>query len=201
MSVYSTRRLAVDFLALVFLVGASVATAATPSHTGYPRLMQGPMVGTVTEQGALIWLRLSGEVVVDGHLVRVAVVVDLATGDHREVRRLIGELAGDRHFLNLFAYTGSFSVAAALAGATTTTVDVAEDHCFGRVQDDGQRDRGRVEEGAAVVQKQLVLRAAESGQGVSEHQVRVAVSVDVTPRDRTGLARGCWQGRRWSSCR
>jgi alkaline phosphatase D len=43
------------------LIGASVATAAKPSHTGYPRLMQGPMVGAVTESDAKIWVRTSGE--------------------------------------------------------------------------------------------------------------------------------------------
>jgi 23S rRNA (cytosine1962-C5)-methyltransferase len=65
--------------------------------------------------------------------------VDLAKGqktgaflDQRENRRRIGELVarrvrgGDRpRVLNLFSYTGGFSVRAALAGATVTSVDVA----------------------------------------------------------------------------
>ena len=46
--------------------------------------------------------------------------------DHRETRQLVrAESAGVR-FLNLFAYTGSFTCAAALGGAaSTTTVDVS----------------------------------------------------------------------------
>ncbi|MEE9296423.1 MAG: class I SAM-dependent methyltransferase [Phycisphaerae bacterium] len=46
--------------------------------------------------------------------------------DQRENRRLIGELAAGRRVLNLFAYTCSFSVAAAKGGAkSTASVDVA----------------------------------------------------------------------------
>ncbi len=46
--------------------------------------------------------------------------------DHREVRRLIGELALGRRFLNLFGYTGAASVHAAAGGALgTTTVDLS----------------------------------------------------------------------------
>lgn len=46
--------------------------------------------------------------------------------DHRDIRRLIGELTEGRHFLNLFAYTGTASVHAAHGGAiTTTTVDMS----------------------------------------------------------------------------
>lgn len=46
--------------------------------------------------------------------------------DHRLTRALIGELAKSRHFLNLFAYTGTASVYAALGGAkSTTTVDMS----------------------------------------------------------------------------
>jgi alkaline phosphatase D len=45
---------------LVLLVCSSVALASKPSHTGYPRLMQGPMVGAVTDHDAKIWVRTSG---------------------------------------------------------------------------------------------------------------------------------------------
>jgi 23S rRNA (guanine2445-N2)-methyltransferase / 23S rRNA (guanine2069-N7)-methyltransferase len=46
--------------------------------------------------------------------------------DHRLTRRLIGELAIDRTFLNLFAYTGAATVHAGLGGArTTTSVDMS----------------------------------------------------------------------------
>ena len=46
--------------------------------------------------------------------------------DHRLTRRMLGELASGRHFLNLFAYTGTASVYAARGGApTTTTIDMS----------------------------------------------------------------------------
>ena len=41
--------------------------------------------------------------------------------DHRTTRRLVAQEARGRSVLNLFAYTGSFSVQAALAGASSTT--------------------------------------------------------------------------------
>jgi len=44
--------------------------------------------------------------------------------DHRDTRLLVKDLAKDKDFLNLYAYTGAFSCAAASGGArTTTTVD------------------------------------------------------------------------------
>jgi len=46
--------------------------------------------------------------------------------DHRLTRALIGELVKGRRFLNLFGYTGTATVHAALGGATgTTTVDLS----------------------------------------------------------------------------
>jgi 23S rRNA (guanine2445-N2)-methyltransferase / 23S rRNA (guanine2069-N7)-methyltransferase len=46
--------------------------------------------------------------------------------DHRLTRRLIGELASGKHFLNLFGYTGTATVYAAGGGAlSTTTVDLS----------------------------------------------------------------------------
>jgi 23S rRNA (guanine2445-N2)-methyltransferase / 23S rRNA (guanine2069-N7)-methyltransferase len=46
--------------------------------------------------------------------------------DHRNTRQLIRKLAHQRSFLNLFAYTGSVTVYAAVGGATsTTTVDMS----------------------------------------------------------------------------
>ena len=46
--------------------------------------------------------------------------------DHRLTRKLIGEKAKGRSFLNLFAYTGTATVHAALGGArSTTTVDLS----------------------------------------------------------------------------
>jgi 23S rRNA (cytosine1962-C5)-methyltransferase len=60
---------------------------------------------------------------------RVDVVRGQKTGfflDQRDNRRLVGTLSADASVLNLFAYTGGFSVAAALGGARrVTTVDLA----------------------------------------------------------------------------
>ncbi|MDQ2701823.1 MAG: bifunctional 23S rRNA (guanine(2069)-N(7))-methyltransferase RlmK/23S rRNA (guanine(2445)-N(2))-methyltransferase RlmL [Pseudomonadota bacterium] len=62
-------------------------------------------------------------------LLRVNLFDYLDTGlflDHRPMRLRIAEEAGDTRFLNLFAYTGTASVHAALGGArTTTTVDLS----------------------------------------------------------------------------
>lgn len=46
--------------------------------------------------------------------------------DHRDTRQLVREQSNDRRVLNLFAYTGSFSVYAAAGGArSVTTVDLS----------------------------------------------------------------------------
>ena len=46
--------------------------------------------------------------------------------DHRPTRKLVGDKSGNKSLLNLFAYTGSFSVYAATGGAReTTTVDLS----------------------------------------------------------------------------
>jgi 23S rRNA (cytosine1962-C5)-methyltransferase len=63
----------------------------------------------------------------------VPFIVDLAHGqktgaflDQRDNRRRVGELATGRRVLNLFSYTGGFSLHAVLGGAThVTSVDVA----------------------------------------------------------------------------
>ena len=39
----------------------ALGASAAPSTTGYPRMMQGPVVGPVTETSVVIWARLSGE--------------------------------------------------------------------------------------------------------------------------------------------
>lgn len=71
-------------------------------------------VATVEEDGSLFEVDLSGY---------------LDTGlflDHRDTRRMVGEMASGADFLNLFAYTGTASVHAAACGARTTcTVDLS----------------------------------------------------------------------------
>lgn len=68
----------------------------------------------VTEYGAKLWVNLTDY---------------LDTGlflDHRLTRKIVGQMAKDKTFLNLFAYTGSATIHAALNGAkSTTTVDMS----------------------------------------------------------------------------
>ena len=68
----------------------------------------------VNEYGVQLWVNLTDY---------------LDTGlflDHRLTRKMIGELAKGKDFLNLFAYTGSATVHAALGSAkSTTTVDMS----------------------------------------------------------------------------
>ena len=68
----------------------------------------------VNEYGVQLWVNLTDY---------------LDTGlflDHRLTRKMIGDLAKGKDFLNLFAYTGSATVHAALGGAkSTTTVDMS----------------------------------------------------------------------------
>ncbi len=50
--------------------------------------------------------------------------------DHRQTRQMVRKEASGTDMLNLFAYTGSFSVYAAAGGAvTTTTVDLSQTYC------------------------------------------------------------------------
>ncbi|MBD3610290.1 MAG: class I SAM-dependent methyltransferase [Gammaproteobacteria bacterium] len=64
-----------------------------------------------------------------GHQFLVNLDTYLDTGlflDHRNTRRMVQEAAKDKRFLNLFAYTGSFTVYAAAGGATdSVTVDMS----------------------------------------------------------------------------
>lgn len=68
----------------------------------------------VNEYGAKLWVNLTDY---------------LDTGlflDHRLTRKMVGEMAKGKIFLNLFAYTGSATIHAALNGAkSTTTVDMS----------------------------------------------------------------------------
>lgn len=62
-------------------------------------------------------------------LLKVNLYDYLDTGlflDHRPMRQKIFKSAGEKKFLNLFCYTGSVSVFAALGGARTTSVDMSQ---------------------------------------------------------------------------
>ena len=66
----------------------------------------------------------------NGHKFLVNLTDYLDTGlflDHRITRQMVATEAKDKHFLNLFSYTSSFSVYAAAAGAkTVTSVDLSK---------------------------------------------------------------------------
>ncbi|MES2371601.1 MAG: class I SAM-dependent methyltransferase [Bacteroidota bacterium] len=66
----------------------------------------------------------------NGHKFLVNLTDYLDTGlflDHRITRKMVQELCRDKHVLNLFCYTGSFSVYAALGGAASvTSVDLSK---------------------------------------------------------------------------
>lgn len=84
----------------------------------YERLSSRSVVTVVEEAGAKLEVNLSDY---------------LDTGlflDHRETRLRVREEAKGKRMLNLFAYTGSFTVHAALGGAAaTTTVDLSGTYC------------------------------------------------------------------------
>jgi 23S rRNA (cytosine1962-C5)-methyltransferase len=67
-----------------------------------------------------------------GHRFVVNLTDHLDTGlflDHRQTRALVASLARGRRVLNLFCYTGSFSVYAAASGAaSTTSVDLSKNY-------------------------------------------------------------------------
>lgn len=68
----------------------------------------------VHEYGAKLWVNLTDYL--DTRLFL----------DHRLTRKMVGDMAQGKDFLNLFAYTGSATVHAALGGAkSTTTVDMS----------------------------------------------------------------------------
>ena len=72
------------------------------------------------------------DLIIAEHGVRMQVDLFLGqkTGlflDHRENRRFMGELCAGKRVLNLFSYTGAFSLYAARAGATSvTSVDMSQ---------------------------------------------------------------------------
>lgn len=87
-------------------------------RTQYGKTGQGSERFVVTESGLKFWVNL-GDYLDTGLFM-----------DHRDTRaRVRGEAKGKR-FLNLFAYTGAFTVYAAAGGAeSTTTVDLSNTYC------------------------------------------------------------------------
>ncbi len=78
----------------------------------YERLGRGGRRSTVREGRLSFWVNLDDYIDTGLFL------------DHRKTRAIVGALAKDREFLNLYGYTGSFTCYAAEGGArSTTTVD------------------------------------------------------------------------------
>lgn len=111
-------------------MAAAVALALDlpPDHVHVKRrrtkTAEGPRYGKMNSKGVRLKVRERN--------LRFWVNLDdfLDTGlfsDHRDTRVIIEKLARGKDFLNLFAYTGSFTCAAAAGGAkTTVTVDRSE---------------------------------------------------------------------------
>lgn len=85
------------------------------------------MTGRTVSDGFLVGTIGECEVLENGHRFHVNVVTGQKTGfflDQRENRELLAKYAKDKHVLNMFGYTGGFSVYAASAGAKVVhTVD------------------------------------------------------------------------------
>ena len=89
--------------------------AGQPGASQYRKLGDARAIFTVTEAGLRFLVNLSDYVDTGLFL------------DHRETRARVGREAAGKRFLNLFCYTGAFTVYAAAAGATTTTsVDLSK---------------------------------------------------------------------------
>ncbi|MCA9689107.1 MAG: bifunctional 23S rRNA (guanine(2069)-N(7))-methyltransferase RlmK/23S rRNA (guanine(2445)-N(2))-methyltransferase RlmL, partial [Myxococcales bacterium] len=114
---------------------AAVAAAAAVLEVPWPRVFvkqrrrqrKGEQYERIAEEGSRFVVR-------EGPCRLLVNFTDhLDTGlylDHRDTRALIGELAAGRDFLNLFAYTATASVHAALGGArSTTSVDRSNTYC------------------------------------------------------------------------
>ncbi len=124
-------------VAVLRLDGPAIAQYAEPIAAAVMECGVRSVGLRVTEKGAALkLLPLAGDAPPAELVVRehgVPFVVDLAHGqktgaflDQRENRRRVGELARGRRVLNLFSYTGGFSLHAAVGGAVhCTSVDVA----------------------------------------------------------------------------
>jgi len=115
-----------DWLAAMHEAAASALKLPRPSVTLKQRQGQSP-----DDQYRKLATRTADFVVNEGgHRFIVNLSGHLDTGlflDHRQTRALVGSLARGRRVLNLFCYTGSFSVYAAKnQAAATTSVDLSK---------------------------------------------------------------------------
>lgn len=125
------------------VVSTSAETLAIDAHcvTTKTRARQRPRTGNESEKGEQYRPtgRRGEELVVreGGHRFLVNLQAYLDTGlflDHRNTRRMIGERAAGKRFLNLFAYTGSFTIYAArgthgVGASSSATVDLSNTYC------------------------------------------------------------------------
>lgn len=114
---------------VLHVIGESVGVARDRLFARHRRRMEGGRQGEMGVPGTGSDASRTSIIVENGLRFEVLLSGRLDTGlflDHRETRRIVREEASGRRFLNLFAYTGSFSVYAAAGGAaSTTTVDLS----------------------------------------------------------------------------
>ncbi len=130
------------------MVEAAAAEFGVPPHRVFlksrRRQRGGTQYGKVDDRAATLWVK-------EGGLEFQVNLSDyLDTGlflDHRTTRGLVREEAAGKRFLNLFGYTGSFSVYAAAGGAVeTTSVDLSNtylDWTRSNLARNGFKDAGR----------------------------------------------------------
>jgi 23S rRNA (guanine2445-N2)-methyltransferase / 23S rRNA (guanine2069-N7)-methyltransferase len=101
----------------VFLKSRRKTSSRDPGKSQYTKLNEHGKLREVHEGGLKFLVNLSDYVDTGLFL------------DHRITRQMVRNEAADRRFLNLFAYTGAFSVYAAAGGArATTTVDLSRNY-------------------------------------------------------------------------
>ena len=110
------------------LIAAVAPRAIYAQARQRPQSGEGPRAPATLQRGELAPVEI--EVLEDGLRFLVDVTAPLGTGlflDLRRGRKVIGEHARDRRVLNLFSYTGAFSVYAARGGAReVVAVDLAQ---------------------------------------------------------------------------
>ncbi|MBN2715169.1 MAG: class I SAM-dependent methyltransferase [Deltaproteobacteria bacterium] len=110
-----------------YLVNALAQALSVPAENVFIKYRRQGKGGTqyapISGEGRIFEVREGGHVFV----VNLSDYLD--TGlflDHRQTRQMVQKEAAGKRFLNLFAYTGSFSVYAAAGGAVaTTTIDLS----------------------------------------------------------------------------
>jgi len=108
-------------MAKAAVAALNVPTEKVHNRRRHTKIQAGPRYGKIDSRGERIQVR-------ERNLKFWVNLNDfLDTGlfsDHRDTRVIISKLAKDKDFLNLFAYTGTFTCAAVAGGArTTVTVD------------------------------------------------------------------------------